>query len=109
MESCKAIETPMQTKEKFSKDDGSPKMTENLYKSLIGCLMYLTASRLDIVQAVSLLSRFMDCASEEHMQAAKRILSMLKELLIMALSMLKLINFSWLVFLTVIGQVQLMI
>ena len=24
MESCKAIETPMQTKEKFSKDDESP-------------------------------------------------------------------------------------
>ena len=86
-----------------------PKVTENLYKSLIGCLMYLTASRPDIVQAVCLLSRFMHCASEEHMQAAKRILGMLKELLIMALSMLKLINFSWLLFLIVIGQVQLMI
>ena len=49
-------------------------MTENLYRSLIGCLMYLTASRPDIVQAVSLLSKFMHCASEEHMQDAKRIL-----------------------------------
>ena len=29
MESCEAVETPMQTKEKFSKDDGSPKVTEN--------------------------------------------------------------------------------
>ena len=40
MESCKAVETLMQTKEKFSKDDGSPKVVENLYRSLIGCLMY---------------------------------------------------------------------
>ena len=68
----------MQTKEKFSKDDGSPKVNENLYVSLIGCLMYLTTSRLDIVQAISLLSRFMYCANEEHMQAAKIILRYVK-------------------------------
>ena len=109
MESCKAVETPMQTKEKFSKDDGSPKVIENLYRSLIGCLMYLITSRPDIVQAVSLLSRFMHCASEEHMQAAKRILKYVKGTIDYGLSMLKLINFSWLVFLTMIGQVQLMI
>ena len=78
MESCKAVETQMQTKEKFSKDDGSPKVAENLYRSLIGYLMYLTASRPDIVQAVSLLSRFMHCASEEHLQVAKRILRYVK-------------------------------
>ena len=48
MECCKAVETPMQTKEKFSKDDGSPKVSKNLYKSLIGCLMYLIASKPDI-------------------------------------------------------------
>lgn len=78
MESCKATETPMQAKVKFCKNDGSAKVDENLYRSLIGCLMYLTASRPDIVQAVSLLSKFMHCASEEHMQAAKRILRYVK-------------------------------
>lgn len=40
--------------------------------------MYLTASRPDIVQAVSLLSRFVHCASENHMQAAKRIVRYIK-------------------------------
>ena len=78
IESCKPVETPMKTKEKFSKDDGSPKVAKNIYRSLIGCLMYLTASRPNIVQAVSLLSRFMHCASEEHMQATKRILRYVK-------------------------------
>ncbi|KHN37358.1 Copia protein, partial [Glycine soja] len=47
-------------------------------KSLIGCLMYLSASRPDILHAVSLLSRYMNCASRIHFQAAKRILRYVK-------------------------------
>jgi hypothetical protein len=35
--------------------------------------MYLTATRFDIAFAVSLLSRFMHCTSESHLQGAKRI------------------------------------
>ncbi|CAL5381550.1 unnamed protein product [Camellia sinensis] len=78
MEDCKATSTPMNQKEKFSKDDGVDKVDEGLYRSLIGCLMYLTATRPDIMHAVSLLSRFMHCASEVHFQAAKRILRYIK-------------------------------
>lgn len=40
--------------------------------------MYLTATRPDIMFAVSLLSRFMHCASEIHFQAAKRIVRYIK-------------------------------
>ncbi|CAL5403595.1 unnamed protein product [Camellia sinensis] len=65
-------------KEKFSKDDGVDKVDEGLYRSLTGCLMYLTATRPNIMHAVSLLSRFMHCASEVHFQAAKRILRYIK-------------------------------
>jgi hypothetical protein len=46
---------------------------EKLYKTLIGCLMYLTATRLDIMNATSVLSRYMHCANELHFQTAKRI------------------------------------
>jgi hypothetical protein len=35
--------------------------------------MYLTTTRSDIAFVVSLLSRFMHCASESHLQGAKRI------------------------------------
>ncbi|RVX14481.1 Retrovirus-related Pol polyprotein from transposon RE1 [Vitis vinifera] len=73
MEDCKRTNTPMNQKEKFSKDDGAEKVDESQYRSLIGCLMYLTATRPDIMFSVSLLSRFMHCASEVHFQAAKRI------------------------------------
>lgn len=40
--------------------------------------MYLIATRPDILFVVSLLSRFMHCASEMHLRAAKRILRYIK-------------------------------
>lgn len=78
MEGCKSTDTPMNQKEKFSKDDGAEKVDEGQYRSLVGCLMYLTATRPDIMFAVSLLSRFLHCASEIHFQAAKRIVRYIK-------------------------------
>lgn len=78
MEECKAVSTPMNEKEKFSKEDGADKVDEIYFRSLIGCLMYLTATRPDILFAVSLLSRFMHCASVIHFRAAKRILRYIK-------------------------------
>nr|KYP73998.1 hypothetical protein KK1_006666 [Cajanus cajan] len=68
----------MNQKEKLSKEDGVNKIDEGYYRSLIGCLMYLTATRPDILFVVSLLSRFMHCASEMHLKIAKRILRYVK-------------------------------
>ena len=74
MQDCKPVSTPMTTSEKLSKDDGSEKIDEGLYRSLIGSLLYLTASRPDILFIVSVLSRFMHLPSEKHFLAAKRVL-----------------------------------
>ena len=74
MEECKPTATPMNQKEKFCKEDGDETINEELYKSMIGCLMYLTTTRPDIVHVVNLLSRFMHCANEIHLQAAKDIM-----------------------------------
>ncbi|RVX18146.1 Retrovirus-related Pol polyprotein from transposon RE1 [Vitis vinifera] len=71
---CKPVSTPMTTREKLSKDDDSEKIDEGLYRSLIGSLLYLTASRPDILFIVSVLSRFMHLPSEKHFLAAKRVL-----------------------------------
>ena len=57
------MSTPMTTNEKLSKDDNFEKIDEGLYRSLIGSLLYLTASRLDILFAISVLSRFMHSPS----------------------------------------------
>jgi hypothetical protein len=78
MEECKSMNMPMNLKEKFCKEDGADKVDEAIYRSLIGYLMYLTTTRPDIMHAISLLSRFMHCASEVHFKAAKRIVRYIK-------------------------------
>lgn len=78
MQSCKSIGTPLMENGKLSKEDGAEKVDERLYRSLVGCLLYLTATRPDIMYAASLLSRFMHCASELHFMAAKRVLRYIK-------------------------------
>nr|XP_034919801.1 secreted RxLR effector protein 161-like [Populus alba] len=78
MEECKATSTPMNQKEKLSKNDGADKVDEGYFRSMIGCLMYLTTTRPDILFAVSLLSRFMHGTSELHLRATKRILRYVK-------------------------------
>lgn len=77
MEGCKSVSTPMCQKVKLFRDDGA-KVDESHYRSLIGCLMYLTATRPDILYAVNVLSRFMNCATETHFKAAKRVLRYIK-------------------------------
>ena len=78
MQDCKPVSTPMTTNEKLSKDGGSEKIDEGLYRSLIGSLLYLTASRPDILFVVSVLSRFMHSPSEKHFSAVKRVLRYIK-------------------------------
>ena len=78
MEECKPTSTLMNQKEKFCKENGAEKANEGLFRSMIGCLMYLTSTRPDIMYVVSLLSRYMHCASKNNFQAAKRVLRYVK-------------------------------
>ncbi|KAL0441848.1 UNVERIFIED_CONTAM: Retrovirus-related Pol polyprotein from transposon RE2 [Sesamum radiatum] len=78
MESCKTVTTPLVTGEKYQKEDGSQKVDGSMYRSLIGSLLYLTATRPDIMFATCLLSRFMQSPSQVHYAAAKRILRYLR-------------------------------
>jgi len=78
MDECKLMSTLMNPKEKLCEEDGTNHVDEGYFRSLIGCLMYLIATRPDIQFVVSLLSRFMHCASEMHLKAAKRILQYIK-------------------------------
>ncbi|KAA0060156.1 Retrovirus-related Pol polyprotein from transposon TNT 1-94 [Cucumis melo var. makuwa] len=52
MDKCKAVNTPMNQKEKLCKEDGVDKVDEGYFRSLIGCLMYLIATRPDILNAM---------------------------------------------------------
>ena len=77
-EKCKEANTPMNQKEKLCKKDGADKINEGYFRNLIGCLMYFTTIRPDILNVVSILSRFMHCASALHLKAAKRVIRYVK-------------------------------
>ncbi|XP_057515621.1 uncharacterized mitochondrial protein AtMg00240-like [Amaranthus tricolor] len=64
--------------EKLSKYDGKPKVDGAMYRSLVGSLNYLTHTRLDIVNAFSIVSMFMSESSKDHLTSTKRIVRYIK-------------------------------
>ncbi|CAL2244033.1 unnamed protein product [Prunus armeniaca] len=75
---CKPVSIPLVTSEKLSKDDGSGLASEEQYRRIVGSLLYLTATRPDIMFAASLLARFMHCPTSKHLGTAKRVLRYVK-------------------------------
>ena len=78
MEDCKTVSTLMITCCKLSKDDESKEVDQKLYRSMIGSLLYVTTSRLDVMQAVGLVAMFQENPKEAHVLAIKRIFKYLK-------------------------------
>ncbi|GJW07361.1 putative ribonuclease H-like domain-containing protein [Tanacetum coccineum] len=76
--SVKTTITPMETKMALTKDEESADVDVHLYRSMIGSLMYLTASRPDIMFAVCACSRFQVNPKVSHLIAVKRIFKYLK-------------------------------
>jgi len=74
LDDCKPVSIPLATGEKLKKVDESELADEGLYRRIVGSLLYLTATRPDLMYAASLLSRFMTGPTKIHMGAAKRIL-----------------------------------
>ena len=64
MEYCKPILTPMVTGYKLSIEDSSKDVDQRLYRSMIGSLLYVIASQLDVMQAVGQVARFQETPKE---------------------------------------------
>jgi hypothetical protein len=75
---CKPAETPMVQNHKLGEYPNQTPANKGRYQSLVGKLIYLSHTRPDIAYAVSVVSQFMHCPSEEHMSAVTRILQYLK-------------------------------
>jgi hypothetical protein len=58
MEYSTPVSTPMVVGCKLSKDDISPDVNQITYQSMIGSLMYITASHLDIMQVVRMVGHY---------------------------------------------------
>ena len=66
--------TPMSTSVHLEKDENSKDVEQKLYRGMIGSLLYLTASRPDIIMSVCMCARFQANPKESHLRAVKRIL-----------------------------------
>ncbi|RVW67597.1 Retrovirus-related Pol polyprotein from transposon RE1 [Vitis vinifera] len=78
MEETKTMKTPMSSSIKLDMDEKGKPVNSTMYRGMIGSLLYLTASRLDIMYSVCLCARFQSCPKESHLSAVKRILRYLK-------------------------------
>jgi hypothetical protein len=74
MKDVKPIKTPMGTNGHLDLDTGGKSVDQKVYRSMIGSLLYLCASRPDIMLSVWMCARFQADPKEVHLRVVKRIL-----------------------------------
>ncbi|GJU13681.1 retrovirus-related pol polyprotein from transposon TNT 1-94 [Tanacetum coccineum] len=70
LSSCDSVGTPMATKP-LDADLSETPIDQTKYHSMVGAIMYLTASRLDIVHATCYCARYQARPTEKHLTAVK--------------------------------------
>ena len=78
MDDSKPVGTPMVTGCKLSKFDESENVEQTMYISMIGSLLYATATRPNIMHYVCQVGRFQASPKASHLLAVKRIFRYLK-------------------------------
>ncbi|GJV48001.1 retrovirus-related pol polyprotein from transposon TNT 1-94 [Tanacetum coccineum] len=73
LEDSKPMKTPMSSDTKLMKDKECESVDSTKYRGMIGSLLYLTASRPDIMFSVCLCARFQEDPKTSHLEAVKRI------------------------------------
>ena len=68
---CKSAATPMNMNEKLQQKDGTRQAKARSFRSLVGGLIYLAHTRLDISYFVGVVLRFMSNPSKHHFGDAK--------------------------------------
>ena len=99
MEFSKALSTPISPTYRLDKDEEGTNIDQKLYQDIIRSLLYLTASRPDILFSVCVCARFQSNPKESHIIVAKKIIRYLKGTSILGLwyskdSSLNLIGYS---------------
>jgi hypothetical protein len=78
---CNPCRLPMHPSTVLTKNMGTAKVDSLLYRSIVGSLIYVCNTRLDICFAVSIVSRFMESSEQAHFNATKQILRYLSSTL----------------------------
>src|SRR5690349_6051738 len=74
MKDAKPIKTPMGTNGHLDLNTGGKSVDQKVYRSMIGSLLYLCASRPDIMLSVCMCARFQADPKEVHLRAVNRIM-----------------------------------
>jgi hypothetical protein len=74
MKDAKPAKTPMGTDGHVDLNKRGKSVDQKAYRSMIGSLLYLCASRMDIMLSVCMCARFQSDPKECHLVAIKRIL-----------------------------------
>ena len=74
MSDCRPIDSLMDPNQKLLPNQGKPYSDSERYRILVGKLIYLTITRLDISFAVGVVSQFMQSPHNDHWDALIRIL-----------------------------------
>ncbi|XP_022895331.1 uncharacterized protein LOC111409520 [Olea europaea var. sylvestris] len=75
---CKPVAFPMDSNLKLKLEDADQLSDPSSYRRLIGKLIYLTITRLDLAYSVQVLNQFMSSPAQSHLNAAHRVLRYLK-------------------------------
>jgi hypothetical protein len=78
MEDAKGISTPIGTNKILDNDASGNMVDQTMYRSMIGSLLYVIISRLNVMFSLSMCARFQASSRESHLKATKRILRYLK-------------------------------
>ncbi|GJX83378.1 hypothetical protein Tco_0332859 [Tanacetum coccineum] len=73
LKDSKPTKTSMSTEIKLTKNDKADSMDSTKYRGMFGSLLYLTASRPDIMFSVCLCARFQENPKTTHLESVKRI------------------------------------
>ncbi|GKD77248.1 retrovirus-related pol polyprotein from transposon TNT 1-94 [Tanacetum coccineum] len=71
MDSCDPVDTPMVDRLKLDEDPLGIPVDQTRFRSIVGSLMYLTASRLDLVFVVCVCARYQASPTKKHLEALK--------------------------------------
>ena len=74
MEDFSLVSTLMVNGCKLGKDDEFPRGDQTMYMSIMGNLLYLATTKPDIMQVISVVSRYQLAPKQSHLLTTKRIL-----------------------------------
>ncbi|GJV35278.1 hypothetical protein Tco_1407755 [Tanacetum coccineum] len=78
MDSCDPVDTPMVDRLKLDEDPLGIPVDQTRFRSMVGSLMYLTASRPNLVFDVCMCARYQPSPTKKHIEALKRVFWYLK-------------------------------